>query len=55
MSLSSGELSAADVAAVVGNNGNGFGSLMGDGGIWIMVMAEEHILLFSRDLIRPLL
>ena len=38
MSLSSGELSAADVAAVVGNNGNGFGSLMGDGGIWIIVL-----------------
>lgn len=38
MSLSNGELSAADVAAVVGNNGNGFGSLMGDGGIWIIVL-----------------
>ena len=38
MSLSSGELSAADVAAVVGNNGNGFGSLTGDGGIWIIVL-----------------
>lgn len=38
MGLSNGELSAADVAAVVGNNGNGFGSLMGDGGIWIIVL-----------------
>ena len=38
MSLSNGEMSAADIAAVVGNNGNGLSSLMGDGGIWIIVL-----------------
>lgn len=31
MSLTTGEMSAADLAAVVGNNGNGFG-FGGDGG-----------------------
>lgn len=36
MSLSSGELSAADVAAVTGNNG-GFGN-WGDGSFWIIVL-----------------
>ena len=35
MSLSNGELSAADVAAVTGNNGFGFG---GDGSFWIIVL-----------------
>ena len=34
MSLSSGDLSAADVAAVVGNGNNGFGN-WGDGSFWI--------------------
>ena len=33
MSLSSGDLSAADVAAVVGNGNNGFGN-WGDGGYY---------------------
>lgn len=39
MSLASGELSAADVAAVVGNgnNGNGFG-WGGDGAWWLLVL-----------------
>lgn len=37
MSLSSGDLSAADVAAVVGNGGNGFGNF-GDGSFWIIVL-----------------
>lgn len=38
MSLSSGDLSAADVAAVVGNGGNnGFGN-WGDGSFWIIVL-----------------
>lgn len=36
MSLSNGELSAADVAAVTGNNG-GFGN-WGDGSFWIIVL-----------------
>jgi len=39
MSLSNGDLSAADVAAVVGNNGgnsNGFG--WGDGSFWIIIL-----------------
>lgn len=35
MSLSNGDLSAADVAAVTGNNGFGFG---GDGSFWIIVL-----------------
>lgn len=35
MSLTSGDLSAADVAAVVGNNGgNGFGGDWGGSGAW---------------------
>ncbi len=37
MSLSNGELSAADVAAVTGNN-NGFGGFGGDGSFWIVVL-----------------
>lgn len=37
MSLSSGDLSAADVAAVVGNGNNGFGN-WGDGSFWIIVL-----------------
>ena len=38
MGLSSGDLSAADVAAVMGNNnGNGFGN-WGDGSFWIIVL-----------------
>lgn len=37
MSLSNGELSAADVAAVVGNGNNGFGNF-GDGSFWIIVL-----------------
>lgn len=37
MSLSTGELSAADVAAVVGNGNNGFGNF-GDGSFWIIVL-----------------
>lgn len=38
MSLSNGDLSAADVAAVVGNNGGGFGGFNGDGSFWIIVL-----------------
>ena len=34
MSLTNGELSAADVAAVVGNNGGGFGNDWGGSGAW---------------------
>lgn len=37
MSLSSGDLSAADVAAVVGNGSNGMGN-WGDGSFWIIVL-----------------
>lgn len=37
MSLSSGDLSAADVAAVVGNGNNGFGN-WGDGSFWIIIL-----------------
>lgn len=37
MSLTTGEMSAADLAAVVGNNGNGFG-FGGDGGFWIILL-----------------
>lgn len=37
MSLSNGDLSAADVAAVVGNGNNGFGN-WGDGSFWIIVL-----------------
>ena len=37
MSLSYGDLSAADVAAVVGNKDGGFGS-WGDGSFWIIVL-----------------
>lgn len=37
MSLTTGEMSAADLAAVVGNNGNGFG-FGGDGGWWIILL-----------------
>lgn len=38
MSLSNGDLSAADVAAVVGNNGNGNGWGWGDGSFWIIIL-----------------
>lgn len=38
MSLSNGELSAADVAAVVGNGGNGGFGNWGDGSFWIIVL-----------------
>jgi hypothetical protein len=38
MSLSSGDLSAADVAAVVGNGGNGGFGNWGDGSFWIIVL-----------------
>ncbi len=38
MGLSNGELSAADVAAVVGNGGNGGFSNWGDGSFWIIVL-----------------
>ena len=37
MGLSSGDLSAADVAAVVGNGSNGIGN-WGDGSFWIIVL-----------------
>ena len=37
MGLSNGDLSAADVAAVVGNGSNGFGN-WGDGSFWIIVL-----------------
>lgn len=37
MSLSNGDLSAADVAAVVGNGNNGFGN-WGDGSFWIIIL-----------------
>ena len=37
MSLSNGDLSAADVAAVVGNDRSGFGNF-GDGSFWIIVL-----------------
>jgi len=37
MGLSSGEMSAADVAAVVGNRDGGFGN-WGDGSFWIIVL-----------------
>lgn len=37
MSLSNGELSAADIAAVTGNNNSGFGN-WGDGSFWIIVL-----------------
>lgn len=37
MSLTNGELSAADVAAVTGNGGNGFG-WGGDGAWWLLVL-----------------
>ena len=38
MSLTTGEMSAADLAAVVGNsNGNGFGD-MGNGGWWLILL-----------------
>ena len=37
MALSNGDLSAADVAAVVGNNG-GLGGFNGDGSFWIVVL-----------------
>lgn len=37
MSLTTGEMSAADLAAVVGNNGSGFG-FGGDGGWWIILL-----------------
>lgn len=37
MSLTSGELSAADVAAVTGNNG-GFGNWGGDGAWWLIIL-----------------
>ena len=35
MALTSNELSAADIAAVTGNNGNGWG---GDGAWWLIVL-----------------
>ena len=38
MGLSNGELSAADVAAVVGNGGNGGFGNWGDGSFWIIVL-----------------
>lgn len=39
MSLTTGEMSAADLAAVVGNNGNGNGwGFGGDGGWWIILL-----------------
>ena len=38
MGLSSGELSAADVAAVVGSNKSGFGGFGEDGAFWIIVL-----------------
>lgn len=39
MSLTTGEMSAADLAAVVGNNGNGSGwGFGGDGGWWIILL-----------------
>ena len=38
MSLSSGDLSAADVAAVVGNGSNGGFGNWGDGSFWIIVL-----------------
>ena len=38
MSLSSGEMSAADVAAVVGNNRDGSFGNWGDGSFWIIVL-----------------
>lgn len=38
MSLSNGELSAADVAAVVGNGNNGGFGNWGDGSFWIIVL-----------------
>lgn len=36
MSLTTGEMSAADLAAVVGNNGNGFGDM--GSGWWIILL-----------------
>ena len=38
MSLSNGELSAADVAAVVGNGNNGGFGNWGDGSFWIIIL-----------------
>ena len=38
MSLTTGEMSAADLAAVVGNNGNGGLGFGGDGGWWIILL-----------------
>lgn len=38
MSLTTGEMSAADLAAVVGNSNNGFGGFGGDGGWWIILL-----------------
>ena len=37
MSLANGELSAADIAAVTGNNG-GLGACGGDGAWWLLVL-----------------
>lgn len=37
MSLTTSEMSCADIAAVVGNNGNGFGD-MGNGGWWLILL-----------------
>ena len=38
MSLISGELSAADIAAVTGNNNGGFGNWGGDGAWWLIIL-----------------
>lgn len=38
MSLTTGEMSAADLAAVVGNNGNGSWGFGGDGAWWIILL-----------------
>lgn len=38
MSFSNGELSAADIAAVTGNNNGGFGFGNGDGGFWLLIL-----------------
>lgn len=38
MSLTSGELSAADIAAVTRNNDGGFGNFGGDGAWWLIIL-----------------
>ena len=38
MSLTNGELSAADIAAVTGNNNGGFGNWGGDGAWWLIIL-----------------